>query len=134
MIKIPQTFQVCIRGVVESISEGETWQSWMQKKWEDTWAAKQTPLHNFVPSPSDNPPCQKLKRMEAVHLNHLLTGIGRFAHCMHQWGLATSPLCECGHVQTADHILDHCPIFAPPNGRRGLQELDLTSRSWLANG
>ena len=87
-----------------------------------------------LPPPPPPPPHLKLKRMEAVRLNHLLTGIGRFAYCMHQWGLATSPLCECEHVQTVDHILDYCPIFTPPNSHRGLWELDLSSRSWLANG
>ena len=42
-----------------------------------------------------------------------------------------SPNCECGMVQTMEHIIDACPIYKAPHGFPGLQELDDETMSWL---
>ena len=60
----------------------------------------------------------------------LKTGVGRFGANMLRWGLSTSDCCECGAEQTAEHITSgRCPIYRPPEGIHGLNELDAMTRT-----
>ena len=73
-----------------------------------------------------------LPRAAWIKLNRLRTGVGRFHSSMHKWGLAPSPICECGaSEQTADHVLTACPIHRAPHGARGLTVLDDETRCCL---
>ena len=66
-----------------------------------------------------------LPRTSWVRLNRMRTGIERFHSSMYKWGLAPSPICECGDTeQTSDHIIFSCLIHHVPRGTRGLQVLD----------
>ena len=50
---------------------------------------------------------------------------------MKKWGLADSAACECGEPeQTADHIINSCPLYRPPN-EAGLFEVGPLTRAWL---
>ena len=81
--------------------------------------------HHLVTKPANTSP-------QAVKLNRLRTGVGRFHSSMHKWGLAPSPNCECGaSEQTVDHVLTACPIHRAPHGARGLTVLDDETRCWL---
>ncbi|KAL7369819.1 hypothetical protein ABVT39_009756 [Epinephelus coioides] len=50
------------------------------------------------------------------------------------WGLADSAHCKCGdQLQTVGHIISSShPIYQPPNGDRGLIDLDDDMQDWLA--
>ena len=78
-------------------------------------------------------PGQHLPRKEWTTLNRLRTGVGRFGAAMHKWGLTDSAHCECGDPsQTVEHVMTSCPIYRPPNGDRGLTDLDNDTLDWLA--
>ena len=50
---------------------------------------------------------------------------------MKKWGLADSAACECGEPeQTADHIINSCPIHRPPS-EDGLFDVGQLTRAWL---
>ena len=66
-----------------------------------------------------------LSRWAWVRLNRLRTGVRLFRSTAHKWDMATSPTCECdAEEQTADLIINECPIFRPPNGVHGLRVLN----------
>ena len=50
---------------------------------------------------------------------------------MKKWGLADRSACECGEPeQTADHIINSCPLHRPPS-EAGLFEVGPLTRAWL---
>ena len=56
------------------------------------------------------------------------------AHVVHKWGLAQSPICDCGQWQTMNHILDTCPLTKSEGGLNLLQEVTQTygwNLQWL---
>ena len=62
------------------------------------------------------------------------TGVGRFGEAMKRWGLKSTSECECGAPnQSVQHIMDDCTMHRPPNGERGLTDLDEDTRTWLAS-
>jgi len=50
---------------------------------------------------------------------------------MHKWGLASSPLCDCGEQQTIEHIVDLCPLTKLDGGLLNLHEAEEDAISWL---
>ena len=61
----------------------------------------------------------------------LRTGVGLYRASMKKWGLADSAACECGEPeQTADHIINSCPLHRPPS-EAGLFEVGPLTRAWL---
>ena len=73
-----------------------------------------------------------LPRRAWVRFNRLRTGDRLFHSTAHKWDIATSLTCECGaEEQTADHVINDCPIFSPPNGVHGLRVLDDETKKWL---
>ena len=86
----------------------------------------------FILRVSSMPLGMNLLRTSWVRLNCLRTGVERFHSSMYKWGLAPSPICECGATeQTADHVISSCLIYHVPRGTRGLQVLDDATRCWL---
>jgi len=54
-----------------------------------------------------------------MHLSDMqLSGV----HC--KWGLASSPLCDCGEKQTMEHIVDSCPLTKLDGSLLSLHEAD----------
>ena len=50
---------------------------------------------------------------------------------MKRWGLKSTSECECGAPnQSVQHIMDDCTMHRPPNGERGLTDLDEDTRIW----
>ena len=84
---------------------------WTNHKWNAEYCKNASRLRAFVPGAGARLVGMGLLRAALVELNRLRTGVGRFHSCMHKWGLAPSPNCECGaSEQTADHVLTGCPI------------------------
>ena len=64
-------------------------------------------------------------------LNRLRTGVGRFRASMKMWRLTDSAAFESGEPeQTADHIINSCPLHRPPS-EAGLFEVGPLTRAWL---
>jgi len=70
-------------------------------------------LQSFIPAFGPQPPGCDLPRNAWIQLNHLRTGVGRYAANMNLMGLCGSNFRECGKVQTAHHILHDCTKFKP---------------------
>jgi len=64
-------------------------------------------------------------------LNRFRTGQGPCLANMHKWGLASSPLCDCGEQQTMEHIVDSFPLTKLDGGLLSLHAADDDAISWL---
>lgn len=108
--------------------------SWVKARWRDQWkSAEPSRLHHYIKDPTDVLG-QHLPRKQWTTLNRLRTGVGRFGAAMQKWGLVDSAHCECGdQLQTVEHIISSCPKHRPPNGDRGLIDLDDDTLDWLAS-
>ena len=118
--------------LLRSTSEDVPTRQWLKRRWSEEWqAADHSRLHRFVEEP-DELLGEDLPRRQWAILNRLRTGVGRFAATMKGWGLRDSAACDCGHPeQTADHIVESCPQYRPPNGESGIASLDDDTRAWL---
>jgi len=78
------------------------------------------------------PPGFNLPRRQWIALNRLRTGHGRIGLMMHQWGLSSTPQCDCGHhTQSARHIVEECPTRAFPGGLTELNKDTRDGINWL---
>ena len=103
---------------------------WTKYRWSAEYSKGTSVLHVFIPSASSRHLGMGFPRTAWVELNRLRTGVGRFYSFMYKWGLALSPICECGASdQTADHVISLCPIYRAPRGMAGLMVLDDDTRS-----
>ncbi len=85
------------------------------ESWITDWQQVSLPAHLNIAPDTALPPGAELPRKEWVSLNHLQTGVDRFGVFMYRWGLRQSAACQCGAPeQTAQHLMDECPIFCPP--------------------
>lgn len=99
----------------------------IKSKWKDQWLAATVTNKYLVDDPNEQVPgFSDLSRSEWVTLNRIRTSHGRTAYNMYMWGFKASPNCECGDIQTMEHITDDCPIFKF-NG--GLNELHAVSQN-----
>ena len=87
------------------------------------WHILHDTTKNEVPP---SPPC----RIKTI-LDRLRTGVGQYRSSTKKWGLADSAACECGEPkQTADHIINSCPLHRSPS-EAGLYEIGPLTRAWL---
>ena len=107
--------------------------AWIAAAWKQEWeAAGPTRVHRHV---SDRRRCQgsrsESKTLDDSSLNPLRTGVARYRASMKKWGLVDTAACECGEPeQTADHIINSCPLHRPPS-EAGRFEVWPLARAWL---
>ena len=120
--------------LLRSTPEDVSSRSWLSTRWnEERRAAEHSRLHSFINTP-DHVPGQDLPRRQWTTYNRIRTGVGRFGEAMKRWGLKSTSECECGAPnQSVQHIMDDCTMHRPPNGERGLTDLDEDTRTWLAS-
>jgi len=69
-----------------------------------------------------------------VTLNRLRTGHGKTGNMLYKWGLKDTPQCDCGHdKQTANHIVEECPVLNTPGGMKHLHKVKAAVTKWLKN-
>jgi len=85
----------------------------------------------LVCDPTIQQPGFDLPRHSWTLLNRFRTGQGPCCAKMHKWGLASSPLCDCGEQQTMEHIVDSCPLTKLDGGLLSLHEAEEDAISWL---
>ena len=105
----------------------------MMEQWKAWWSELQTPLHEFIPVPSQSPPGCNLQRKAWVNLNRIRSGCAKTKSFLHKIGVVASASCVCGSDQTLQHILTSCPVLMPPNGVDSLKNLDEETINWLEN-
>ena len=114
------------------IPEDRSKDAWIGATWKQEWEASgPTRVHRYVSDPGEGVKGEDLSRKQWTTLNRLRTGVGRYKASMKKWGLADSAACECGEPkQTADHIINSCPIHRPPS-EAGIFEVGPLTRAWL---
>ena len=120
--------------LLRSTPEDVSSRSWLSTRWNEEWRdAEHSRLHSFINTPY-HVPGQDLPRRQWTTYNRIRTGVGRFGEAMKRWGLKSTSECECGAPnQSVQHIMDDCTMHRPPNGERGLTDLDEDTRIWLAS-
>ena len=112
------------------IPEDRSKDAWIAATWKQEWEASgPTRVHRHVSDPEEGVKGEELSRKHWTTLNRLRTGVGRYRASMKKWGLADSAACECGEPeQTADHIINSCPLHRPPS-EAGLFEVGPLTRA-----
>ena len=99
--------------------------------WEEDWLSAAVVNSHLVCDPTIQQPGFDLPRHSWTLFNRFHTGQGPCHANMHKWGLAPSPLCDCGEQQTMVHIVDLCPITKLYGGLLSRHEADEDAISWL---
>jgi len=84
-----------------------------------------SPLKLYIIELTPKPDGYQFPRKAWVEPNPLRTGVGRFKENMVKMCLAASNQCECGSVQTAERILQECPLLRPPCSISDINREDL---------
>ena len=118
--------------MISGIPEDRSKDAWLAATWKQEWEASgPTRVHRHVSDPGEGVKGEELSRKHWTTLNRLRTGVGRYRASMKTWGLADSAACECGEPeQTADHIINRCPLHRPPS-EAGLFEVGPLTSAWL---
>ena len=97
--------------------------------WKQEWETSgPTRVHRYVSDPGEGVKGEDLSRKLWTTMR---TGVGRYKASMKKWGLADNATCECGEPeQTADHIVNSCPLHRPPS-EAGIFEVGPLTRAWL---
>ena len=133
-LKSRHPFATSGKNVLSTTIPLETKAHWIARMWSVEWQPSTSRLREYITSPSGSSPGSDLPRQAWAKLNRLRTGVGRFNTDMWRCGLSKSPACNCGaDQQTANHIITECPPYHPPNGFRGLIDVDAdaATREWL---
>ena len=104
----------------------------MMELWDEEWGQAECNSTSLRNPDGRTPPGFDLDRREWCTLNRIITGHGRSAHMMHKYGLASSPVCDCGApAQTCHHIVEECPRRRFPGGLAALAECGTDAKIWL---
>ena len=114
------------------IPEDRSKDAWIAATWKQEWdSSGPTRVHRHISDPGEGVKGEDLSRKHWTTLNRLRTEVGRFRASMKKWGLGNSAACACGEPeQTADHIINNCPLHRPPF-EAGLFEVGPLTRAWL---
>ena len=104
----------------------------IEATWKQEWEASgHIRVHRHVSDPGKGVKGEDLSRKHWTTLNRLRTWVGRYKASKKKWTLADNAACECGEPeQTADHIINSCPIHRPPS-EAGLFDVGPLARAWL---
>ena len=118
--------------ILSVIPEDRSKDAWIAATWKQEWeASRPTRLHRHISDPGEGVKGEDLSRKHWTTLNRLQTRGGRYRSSTKKWSLADSAACECGEPeQTADDIINSCPVHRPPS-EAGLFEVGPLTRAWL---
>ncbi|VVC27437.1 Hypothetical protein CINCED_3A008591 [Cinara cedri] len=93
----------------------------LNSKWTEEWRLNNPDKFNLIEQPTERVP-------------GLRTGHGKTGNMLHKWGLRDTPQCDCGHeTQTANHIVEECPIRSIRGGMKHLHKATTAATNWLTN-
>ena len=105
----------------------------LKSRWKVWWENASVFQKELVSDPTTKVKGMDLPRCTWVRLNRFRTGQGCCAFLLHRWNFIDSPLCECGEIQTMDHIMQQCNIHRFSGDIRELHDLTDNARTWLEN-
>lgn len=79
-----------------------------KSRWKQWWENITVTNKHIIADPTDEIMGQELPRHTWVRLNRIRHGFGCCAYLLHKWNYADNPNCECGSVQTMEHIWRVC--------------------------
>ena len=88
-----------------------------------SWEAATGPNKHVVHDQTIPPPGFKLPHRQWTALNRLYTGQGLCGSTLHRWWMRSDALCDCGGIQTMEHITLHCPLQKLSGGFLALHQL-----------
>ena len=99
-------------------------------KWREDWLSAPVVNQSLVDDPTIRQPGFDCPRDVWTLLNRFRTGQGPCRAILHKWGLGSSAECECGQIQSMEHIVNVCPRSKFSGGLRALHNAE----DWLAEG
>ena len=104
-------------------------------QWKDEWQSVSVVNKNLISDPTIRLPGFNLCRSTWSILNRFRTGQGRCAANLYKWHMASTDECQCGAVQTMNHIVESCPLtrFTDDGDLSRLHSVDDCAITWLQN-
>lgn len=99
--------------------------------WKKRWELSETRNKTLVPDPTIKVPGWDLTRAQWTALNCIRTEQGRCNYLLLKWEMADSPLCECGEIQSINHIVQSCPNMKFEGELVQLHEGSPIATKWL---
>jgi hypothetical protein len=82
----------------------------LKERWKNWWYVASVHNKEIIDDPTTEVIGMNLPRTIWRKLNRIRTGQGCCAFLLHRWNVIESPLCECGQIQTMEHLVKDCPI------------------------
>lgn len=105
----------------------------LNHRWRQWWENVSVFQKELVIDPTKAVNGMELPRQVWIRLNRFRTGQGCCAFLLHRWNFTESPLCQCGEVQTMDHIFQQCSIHSFNGDIFELNRLTENAVLWLEN-
>jgi len=99
--------------------------------WKKQWKLVESRNKTLVTDPTIKVPGWELTGARWTALNRIRTEQGRCNYLLHKWGMADSPLCECGDIQSINHIVQSYPTMKFEGGLVQLHEGGPAVAKWL---
>lgn len=102
-------------------------------RWKNWWEGVNVRNKDLITDPTKEVNGMNLPRKLWLRLNRIRTGHGCCAYMLHKWKFIESPLCECGEIQTMDHIVQHCNIHRFTGDIQEINSLSERFIKWLGD-
>lgn len=103
----------------------------LKMRWKKWWNDTSVFQKSLVDDPTIAVSGMDLPRRTWIRVNRFRTGQGCCAFLLHRWNFVQSNTCECGQVQTMEHILQHCNIHRFSGDINELHTLTDNAKRWL---
>ena len=101
-----------------------------KREWQNLWINSNCKNKWLVEDPTRRIKGFCLPRRLWVSLNRVRTGVGRCRSFLVKWGMRADPMCDCGHIQDMDHLLN-CEVFGFDGNLEEVHELKDAALKWL---
>lgn len=104
-----------------------------KSRWREWWQNVSEANKDIITDPSHEISGQELPRHVWVKLNRIRTGHGCCAYMLHKWNFTDSPNCECGSIQTMEHIWRDCTIHRFNGSMADIHQATNEAIQWITN-
>jgi hypothetical protein len=103
----------------------------IKEAWIANWNTEPPVNEHLITDPTKSLSGDLLNRKIWTSINRFRTNTGRCNSLLHKWNMCPSPNCDCGALQTMDHIVNSCPLRKFPGGMTRLNNLNPDAIQWL---
>jgi len=75
----------------------------------------------------------ELQRKTLIHLNCIRTSQGQCYQLLNKWKVSDNPNCDCGKVQSIDHIIMDCPARRHKRAMDDFFKATNSAIEWIKN-